>query len=328
MQFTRRQIIAALGTAPLGLSATARAQSAYPSQPIKMVIGYTTGGAADTVARTVAHGVQKVLGQQIVMEYKPGAGGAIAAAGVARAPADGYTIYLTDTGAMSIIPNLRQVGYDPVKDFTPLSYVGSAGLVLLVNPQVPATDVPSLVKLLKAKPDAYSYSSSGIGSPHQLAGELFKQMTDTDIKHIPYKGAAPALNDLMGGQVQISFSTISPALPLIQAGKVRAIAVTSAKRATSLPNVPTIAEQGVKGYEATPWFAVVAPPNLPPAIAAKLQAAFATALSDKEIVATLEKLGTEDVSARTPAAVTQVVRGDFEKWGRVTRTAGIKLEDS
>lgn len=327
MEFTRRQILAAIGAAPLGMSATAHAQ-AWPTQPIKMVIGYSTGGAADIVARTVAHGAQKVLGQQIIMEYKPGAGGAIAAAAVARAPADGYTIYLTDTGAMSIIPNLRQVGYDPVRDFTPISYIGSAGLVLLANPQVPATDIPSLIKLLKAKPDAYSYSSSGIGSPHQLAGELFKQMTGTEARHIPYKGAAPALNDLMGGQVQLSFATIAPALPLIQSGKVRAIGVTSAQRAASLPQVPTIAEQGVKGYDATPWFAMVAPPNLPPAVAAKLQSAFATALADKELVAALEKLGTEDVTARTPAAVSQIVRADLEKWGRVTRTAGIKLEES
>ena len=327
MQFSRRQILAALGATPLALAGTARAQ-AFPSQPIKMVIGYSTGGAADAVARGLAIGLQKALGQPIVMEYKPGAGGAIAAAAVARAPADGYTIYLADTGGMSIIPSLRQVGYDPVKDFTPLSYVGSSGLVVLVNPQVPATDIPSLVKLMKEKPGALSYSSSGIGSPHHLATELFKQSTGTDAKHIPYKGAASALNDLMGGQVQVSFSTIAPALPLIQSGRVRAIAVTSAKRSPGLPQVPTIAEQGIAGYDATPWFAVLAPPNLPAPVAARLQSAFVTALADKEAVAALEKLGVEDLSPRTPAAVTQLIRSDLEKWTRVTRTAGIKLEES
>ncbi|MCD6076454.1 MAG: uncharacterized protein K0R89_392 [Ramlibacter sp.] len=327
MQFSRRQILAALGATPFAFSAGVRAQ-AYPSQPIKMVIGYSTGGAADAVARGLAIGLQKALGQPIVMEYKPGAGGAIAATAVARAPADGYTIYLADTGGMSIIPGLRQVSYDPARDFTPLSYVGSSGLVVLVNPQVPANDIPSLIKLLKEKPDAYSYSSSGIGSPHHLATELFKQMTGTDAKHIPYRGAASALADLMGGQVQISFSTIAPALSLIQSGKVRAIAVTSGKRSPSLPQVPTIAEQGVAGYDATPWFAVVAPPNLPAPIASRLQAAFVTALSDKDAVGALEKIGVEDLSPRTPAAVTQLIRSDLEKWTRVTRTAGIKLEES
>lgn len=327
MQLSRRQILAALGATPFAFSAGARAQ-AFPSQPIKMVIGYGPGGAADAVARGLASGLQKALGQPIVMEYKPGAGGAIAAAAVARAPADGYTIYLADTGGMSIIPGLRQVGYDPLRDFTPLSYVGSAGLVVLVNSQLPATDIATLVKLLKEKPGALSYSSSGIGSPHHLATELFKQMTGTDAKHIPYRGAAPALADLMGGQVQISFSTIAPALPLIQSSKVRAIAVTSGKRSPTLAQVPTIAEQGVAGYDATPWFAVVAPPNLPAPIAARLQSSLATVVGDKDVVAALEKLGVEDVSPRTPAAVTQLIRSDLEKWTRVTRTASIKLEES
>ena len=327
MELTRRQILAALGAAPLGLGQAARANT-WPAQPIKMTIGYSTGGAADMVARALAHGAQKQLGQPVVMEYKPGAGGAIAAAAVTRAPADGYTIYLADTGSMSIIPSLRQVGYDPVRDFTPLSYVGSSGLVVLVNPQVPANDIPSLLKLLKDRPDGYAYSSSGIGSPHQLAAELFKQMTGTQAKHVPYRGAAPALNDLMGGQVQVSFSTIAPAIPLIQSGRVRAIAVTSARRSPSLPQVPTIAEQGVAGYEATPWFAVVAPPGLQPAVSGRLQAAFAAALAERDVIASLEKLGVEDIAPRTPGAVVDLVRADLEKWGRVTRTAGIKLEES
>jgi tripartite-type tricarboxylate transporter receptor subunit TctC len=325
MNLSRRQALAALGAAPLALSRPARAAT-WPTQPLKMSIGYSTGGAADMVGRAMAPAIQKELGQPLIMEYRPGAGGAIAAGFIARAPADGQQIYLADTGSMAIIPNLRQVPYDPVREFTPLSWVGASGLVLLVNPQVPATDVPSLVKLLKARPDAYAYSSSGIGSPHQLAGELFKQMTDTEAKHIAYRGAAPAMNDLMAGQVQIAFATIGPALPLIQAGRVRAIAVTSARRSASLPQVPTIAEQGVAGYDATPWFAVVGPPNLPPAIAARLQSAFATALADKEVIANLEKVGVEDVGPRTPAFVTQAVRDDLAKWAKVIRTADIKLE--
>lgn len=325
MEISRRRLLAALGAAPLGLTGMAAANT-WPSQPLKMVIGYSTGGAADMVGRALAQAVQEQLGQPLVMDYKPGAGGAVAAAAVARSPADGYTLYLADTGGMAIIPNLRQVPYDPVQDFTPISFVGASGLVLLAHPQVPATDVPGLVKLLKEKPDHHAYSTSGTGSPHHLAAELFKQMTGTEMRHIAYRGAAPALNDLMAGTVQLGFSTLGPALPLIQAGRVRAIGVTSAKRTASLPQVPTIAEQGVAGYEATPWFSVVAPPNLPGPIAARLQAAFATALRDKEAIASLARLGVENVSAGTPATVVQVTRDDLAKWGRVIRTAQIKLE--
>lgn len=326
MSIQRRTLLRLAGAAPAALALPALHASTWPSQAFKLHIGYSTGGAADIVARTLAVRLERLLGQPVVFEYKPGAGGAIAAAYVARQPADGYQLYLADTGSMAIIPNLRSVAYDPLRDFTPLGYVGASGLVLLVNNEVPATDVPSLVKLLKDKPEAYAYSSSGIGSPHQLAGELFKQLTGTQIRHVPYRGAAPAMNDLMAGQVQLAFATIAPALPLIQAGRMRAIAVTSAQRSSSLKQLPTVAEQGVAGYEATPWFAMVAPPQLPAAIAQRLQQAMAQTVADPEVVATLERYGVEDATVQTPAWLQERIRADHAKWGQVIKTAGIKME--
>ena len=326
MSIQRRTLLRLAGAAPAALALPALHASAWPSQAFKLHIGYSTGGAADIVARTLAVRLEKLLGQPVVFEYRPGAGGAIAAAYVARQPADGYQLYLADTGSLAIIPNLRSVPYDPLRDFTPLGYVGASGLVLLVNNDLPATDVPSLVRLLKDKPEAYAYSSSGIGSPHQLAGELFKQLTGTQIRHVPYRGAAPAMNDLMAGQVQVAFATIAPALPLIQAGRMRAIAVTSTQRSSSLKQVSTIAEQGVAGYEATPWFAMVAPQQLPTAIAQRLQQAMARTIADPEVVATLERYGVEDAGAQTPAWLVERIRADHAKWGQVIKTAGIKME--
>jgi tripartite-type tricarboxylate transporter receptor subunit TctC len=303
MKISRRNAILSVGALSLGASWSSHANT-WPAQPLKVVIGYPPGGAADMVARALAPVVQKQLGQPLIMDYRPGAGGSIAATAVAQSSADGYLLYLADTGGMSIIPHLRQVGYDPVSSFTPISRIGSSGLVVLVNPQLPVTDIPSLIRLLKEKPDNYTYSSSGLGSPHHLSGELFKQMTGTQMRHIPYRGAAPALADLMAGVVNLSFATIGPALQHIQAGKVRAIGVTSPQRSPSLPQVPTIAEQRVAGYDATFWFAIVGPPSLPKAIASRLQSAFAAGLRDKEVVASIERLGSENVGPQTPDAVT------------------------
>jgi tripartite-type tricarboxylate transporter receptor subunit TctC len=327
MSLSRRDFVQALACAPVAAATLpARAATTWPSQPIKIVLGYSTGGAADAVARALASAIEPALGQPVVLEYKPGAGGLIAADFVARAPADGYTLHLADTGAFTILPNLRKVNYDPVEDFTPLSYVGASGLVVLANNNVPANDIPSLVQLLKAKPGELVYSSSGIGTPHHLCGELFKQLAGVDVRHVPYRGAAPALTDLMGGQVQLSFATITSALPLIQAGRVKALGVTAAQRSIALPQVPTVAERGITGYDASAWFALVGPARLAPAVAERLQQALAAALQDRKLVATLEAMGVEGVSARSPAQLRQLISSELSKWGRVVRNANIKLE--
>lgn len=326
MSMNRRQILTSAMALPLATTTLPSWASTWPAQPLRIHIGYPTGGAADMIARALASGMEQLLGQPVVIDHRPGAGGSIAASFVARQPSDGYQLYLADTGSMSIIPNLRTVPYDPVRDFSHLSYVGSSGLVVLVNPQVPANDIPGLIRLLKDKPQDYAYSSSGVGSPHQLAGELFKQMTSTEMKHIPYRGAAPAMADLVAGAVQVSFATIAPALALIESGRVRALGVTSARRAVSLPNVPTISEQGVTGYEATFWFSMAAPANLPAAIRTRLRETMVGALSNPNVMASLGRLGVEDLSPKTPETVVEIIRSDFAKWGDVIRNAGIQLE--
>jgi tripartite-type tricarboxylate transporter receptor subunit TctC len=326
MNNERRRLLRWLGagTAVLGLPQAARA--AWPEKPIKMVIGYSTGGSTDATGRLVGRQLEQRLGQPIVFEYKPGAGASIGADYVAKSAPDGYTIGLTDSGPLTIMPNLRKVGYDPAHDFTPLSYVCATGLVVLVHPSVEVKNIRELIAMAKAQPEKLNYASSGVGSVHHLAGELFKSQAGVNMAHVPYKGAGPALTDLIGGQVPVMFATIGPALPMIQSGKARALGVTSAKRSAALPEVPTIAEQGLPGYEAVLWFAMVAPPNMPPAMASRFQKDLQSSLVDATLIRELEKLGNEDIGPRTPQQVTELVRADLAKWGRVIRDAKITLE--
>ena len=326
MRSERRKVLAYLGAGAASLALPAARAQAWPSQPVKLVIGYATGGATDATARLVGRQLEAALGQPIVYEYKPGAGASLGAEYVARATPDGYTIGLTDTGPMSIMPNLRKLTYDPVKDFTPLSYVCETGLVVLVHPSVPAKNIAELVGLLKASPDKYNYASSGVGSVHHLAGELFKSKAGVKATHVPYKGAGPALSDLVAGQLPIMFATIGPALPMIASGKARALGVTSAKRSSALPDVPTLAEQGLAGYDASLKFSLVAPAGLPAPIAARLQSDLKKIVSDPELAKALQKLGNDDVGPRTPDEVTQITGNDLKKWGSVIREAGITLD--
>jgi tripartite-type tricarboxylate transporter receptor subunit TctC len=326
MNSNRRQLLGWLGAGAATLAWPQAARAAWPDKPIKMVIGYSTGGSTDATGRLVGRQLEQRLGQPIVFEYKPGAGASIGADFVAKSVADGYTIGLTDSGPMTIMPNLRKVGYDPAKDFTPLSYVCATGLVVLVHPSVPANNIRELVALAKADPEKVNYASSGVGSVHHLAGELFKSQAGVKMAHIPYKGAGPALIDLVGGQVPVMFATIGPALPMIQSGKARALGVTTAKRSSALPDVPTIAEQGLPGYEAVLWFAMVAPPGLPAPMTARLQKELQSSLTDAGLIRELEKLGNEDIGPRTPQQVVELLRADLQKWGRVIREASITLE--
>lgn len=327
MRLTRRDFIALAGAAAAASAAPrAAAQAGWPDRPIRMVIGYTAGGAADQVARILATRLEKLWGQSIVMDYRPGAGAALAAELTSRAAPDGYTLHLTDSGPLTIGPNLRKVPYDPVAGFTPLAYVGGAGLAVLVHPSVPANDLQGLVRLLKSNADKYSYSTSGVGSPHHLAAELFKSQAGVEMTHVPYKGAAAAMADLLAGQIPISFATIGPAIPHVRAGKVRALAVTAAARSLALPEVPTIAEQGLPGYDAKPWFVVVAPPNLPPALAERLQSGLRTAVTDPDVMAALQKLGTDTGGPATPQQVTELIRADLAKWGAIIKRANISVD--
>jgi tripartite-type tricarboxylate transporter receptor subunit TctC len=326
MENNRRQLLRMLGAGAATLAFPHAARAAWPDKPIKLVIGYSTGGSTDATARLVGRQLELRVGQPIVFDYKPGAGASIGADFVAKSEGDGYTIGLTDSGPMTIMPNLRKVAYDPARDFTPLSYVCATGLVVLVHPSVPAANLRELIAMAKADPTKLNYASSGVGSVHHLAGELFKSQAGVAMTHVPYKGAAPALIDLVGGQVPVMFATIGPALQMIQAGKARPLAVTTAKRSPALPDVPTIAEQGLPGYEAVLWFAMVGPSTLPAPIAARFQKDLQGALMDPALIRELEKLGNEDVGPRTPQQVTALVRSDLQKWGKVIREANITLE--
>ncbi|KQW65357.1 MULTISPECIES: tripartite tricarboxylate transporter substrate binding protein [unclassified Methylibium] len=327
MKFNRREVLAYLGTGAAALAApmAARAQS-WPSKPIKLVIGYSTGGSTDATARLVGRQLEQRLGQPMVFEYKPGAGASMGAEFVAKSVADGYTIGLTDTGPMAVVPHLRKLAYDPLKDFTPLSYVCATGLAVLVHPSVPANNIKELIALAKADPEKYNYASSGVGSVHHLAGELFKSQAGVKMAHVPYRGAGPALTDLVGGQIPVMFATIGPSLQMIAAGKVKALGVTSAKRSKALPDVPTVAEQGLAGYEAVLWFSMVGPANLPAPISARLQKELQASLVDPELIRELEKLGNDDIGPRTPQEVSALVKSEMEKWGRVIKDAHITVD--
>ena len=328
IQFTRRSIIAAgAGSAAMLASPHMLAQASWqPEKPIKIILGYASGGATDATARIIGKSLGERLKQPLVVEYKPGAGASIGAETVSKSVADGYTIGLTDSGPLSIMPHLRKVSYDPLTDFTPLSYVCTTGLVVLVHPSVPANNMKELVALAKQRPGSYNYASSGVGSVHHLAGELFKARTGASLVHIPYRGAGPALTDLVGGQVPVMFATIGPAIPMIESGKAKAIGVTSGRRSTALPNVPTLAEQGLKDYEAVLRFVMVAPPKMSSPIASRLQSELALVINEPAVIRELQKLGNDEISPRTAAEVNALLRNDLRLWGEVIRSAKITLD--
>lgn len=310
----------------IGLGASSHAQEPWsPTRPIRLVLGYTPGGAADAVARDLAPLMEKSLGQPVIVDYKPGAGGAIAAEMVATAAPDGYTIGLVDGAPLSIIPHARKVSYDPTASFSYLGVVSKAPLVVLVHPSVPANNLQELLVLARAQPGAVSYSTSGLGSIHQMAAELLSANTQTSLLHVPYKGAAPALNDLMAGSVKVSFATIAPAVPLVQSGRVRAIAVTSARAVPAFPGAKPIGEQGVAGYDAQGWFVLAGPKGMPAEIVRKINAALNSALQTPALRDKFISQG-NDVAPGTPEAATELVGVDFRKWGRVIRDQNLRFD--
>src|SRR5512140_1202101 len=255
----------------------AQAQS-YPSKPIRLVCPFPPGGAVDIASRAVAHELTQILGQPVTVDNRPGAGGNIGAEITAKSAPDGYTLLMTTSGIMGINPALySKLPFDPIKDFAPISMLVSLNNVLVLHPSVPAKSVQEVIALAKAQPGKLTYASSGNGTSIHLSGELFKTMTGVDMLHIPYKGSAPAVTDLLGGQVNMMFDNIPSSLPHIKAGKLRALAVTGAKRSQLLPDLPTIAEAGVPGYESYVWFGVVAPAGTPSSIVQRLNAAIAKA---------------------------------------------------
>ena len=301
------------------------AAQTYPSKPIRLLVPFTPGGSQDVIGRLLAQKVSDSIGQTVVVENKAGAGGLIATQEEARAPADGYTLLLSTGAQMAIEPAINpKAGYDSMKDFVHVVHLGDAPLVLLAVPSLPVRDVKDLVALSKAKPGSINTASTGNGTYTHLTLELFKAASGADLTHVPYKGAAPAFTDLMGGQVQTMFTTTASAQPYTSTQKLRALAVTSPKRSAMMPDVPTFAESGTP-LDVSVWIGISAPAGTPPAVVERLNAEFNKALQAPDVRAKLAALGVEPAGGTT-AAMTQYVRADVERWARTVKTSNIKLD--
>ena len=306
-------------------TASAFAQ-AFPNRPVRLVVPFPAGGTTDILARAIAEKLSSALGQQFVVDNRPGAGGNIGADIVAKAAPDGYTLLMGTVGTHAINPSLyAKMPYDAMKDFAPVILVAGVPNVLVVNPEVPVKTVSDLIALAKAKPGTINFASSGNGTSIHLSGELFKSMTGVQMSHDPYKGSAPALTDLIGGQVQLMFDNLPSALPFIKGGKLRAVAVTSSKRAPALPDLPTIAESGVPGFEASSWFGILAPAATPKDIIAKINAEANKALQSPEMKEKLLSQGAEAVG-NTPEHFAEYIRNETLKWAKVVKDSGAKVD--
>ena len=317
------KLAAALALAAIALGAPAQT---YPNKPIRLVCPFPPGGAVDIASRAVAHELQQLLGQPVTVDNRPGAGGNIGADAVAKSAPDGYTLLMTTSGIMAINPALySKLPFDTVKDFAPVSEMVYLNNVLVVNTSVPAKSVKELIALAKAQPGKLTYASSGNGTSIHLSGELFKSMTGVDMLHIPYKGSSPAVTDLLGGQVNMMFDNIPSSLPHIKAGKLRALAVTGSKRSQLLPELPTIAEAGVPGYDSYVWFGIVAPAGTPPEIIAKLNAAL---MKIAAMPAFRERLTSQgyDVLGTSPEQMAASIRGEIAKWGKIVKASGARVD--
>jgi len=320
----RREFIALLG----GMAAwppSVHAQSPvsdYPTHPITLIVPYAPGGGNDVVARAVTDPMAKVLGQPLVIEHRGGAGGSVGTRAVAKATPDGYTLGLGGTGTLAIDPTLYpNVGYDPRKDFTPVGLIATSPLIVVVNQSAPVHNIQELIALAKAQPGKLNYASAGTGSGIHLGTVLFAETAGIDLTHIPYKGSGPALTDLLGGHVQIYFSSLPPAVGLVKEGKLRALGVTSLKRSASFPDVPTVAEQGLPGFEAVLHYGIVAPAGTPRPIIDKLNAALRAALADRRVYDHIATEGAEPLPT-TPEEYAADIDREETKWSALVKKSG------
>lgn len=320
-----RLIKTILATAFAFAALSPAAHAEYPDKPIKILVGYAPGGAADKLIRPISDRLTKILKQPIIIDYKPGAGASLAADLTAKAPPDGYTLHITDSGPMTILPHMRKLGYDPLTSFTPISMVGGGGVVVVVLPNSKATDIKTLVELAKKDPKSWSYGTSGVGGVGHLAGEQFKAAANLDISHIPYKGGNPAIAELLGGHVPVLFSSLGAAATQIQSGKLRALADTSSKRSSMFPDVPTMAESGFPGFDASIWFGIVGPAGLPKEVMDKLVPALASIMQDPEVIAAIKREGYEPMPF-TPQQTADRIKSDFALWGKTVTASNIKAE--
>jgi tripartite-type tricarboxylate transporter receptor subunit TctC len=326
---SRYQHLLATALAALAVTATAAlAADDFPSRPVQMVIPFAAGGPTDIVGRIMSAKMGEILGQTFVVENRAGAGGNIGADFVAKASDDGYTLLFATVSTNAINPGLyKHMPYDAVKDFTPVARVGVTPTLLLVNPSLPVTDVKSLVALLKANPGKYNYGSSGVGSILHLCGEEFKTMAgELEITHVPYKGSAPMDTDLMGDHISMAFDATPTALPLAVSGKLRALGAGMLKRLGALPDLPTLDEQGLKGFECYTWNAILAPAGTPQPIVEKLNAAANKALADPSVIDSLTKTGVDPTPGSTPATTADFVKAELAKWAPIIKASGAQVD--
>ncbi|MDM0023959.1 tripartite tricarboxylate transporter substrate binding protein [Variovorax saccharolyticus] len=322
----RSFVLALTAAAAMAPSVHAQAQPAWPTRPITLVVPQAAGGTNDIVGRLVAQKLGEVLGTSAVVDNRPGAGGNIGTQLVAKGPKDGYTLLMTISSTQAINPSLyKNPGFDPIKDFKPVALVGSVPNVLLVNPAFPAKNLSELITLAKAKDAAYQYASAGNGTLNHLLGEMLNSMAGIRLQHVPYKGVAPAMNDVMGGQLPIVFASLPSALSQIKAGKLRALAVSGEKRSPALPDVPAIGEL-VPGYNGTLWIGLFAPADVSADVLAKLQDGMRKALASPELRQKLEAQGVEIAPPTSPEQFEKLMQDDLAKWGRIVKTSGASVD--
>jgi tripartite-type tricarboxylate transporter receptor subunit TctC len=317
-------IIAAFALA----SAAVKAEDRYPSKPIRIVVSFAAGGPTDTVARLIGAKTGELLAQQFVVENRTGAGGNIGADVVAKAPPDGYTLLMATVSTHAINPGLyKKMPYDPVRDFAPIGLVGVTPTLLAVHPSVPATDVKSLVAVIKENPGKFTYGSSGLGSILHLCGEEFRALAGgLNIVHVPYRGSAPMMADLIGGQISMAFDATPTALPQVQSAAIRAIGAGMATRMRAMPELPTLQEQGLKGFECYTWNAILAPAGTPQAIVDRLSEAINTALADPAVWNRLQEVGVDPTPGRTPKQAAAFIKAELAKWATIIKASGAQID--
>jgi tripartite-type tricarboxylate transporter receptor subunit TctC len=302
------------------------AAQGYPAKPVRIVVGFAAGGATDIVGRIIAQKLTDATGQSFFVDNRPGASATIGAEFVARAAPDGYTLFIAATTSHSILPSLMaKLPYDPRRDFAPVSMLATSPLLLAVHPSLPIKSVTDMIRLARARPGQLSFGAGGTGTPPHMAGELFKQMARVDLLYVPYKGEAPAISDLIGGQISLIFSNVIAVLPQVQAGRLRGIAITAAARLPTLPDLPTVAESGVPGFTVESWFGLVSTANTPVDVIAKLNAETVRGMTQPDV---REKLATQGlfVKTGTPAELATLMQSEIAKWAKVVKEAGLKIE--